>query len=484
MLTMHRESRTPVPTSQRPLCVDLDGTLIAADLLHEAALTLFRHQPLRVLWLPWWLLGGKANLKEQLAQHVQLDPTALPYRQEVVDWLRGEAQSGRTIVLATASHRRFADAVANHLGLFHDVLATEAGRNLRAEQKRDVLQARFGTGGFDYIGDSAADLPVWKAAGEAIVVCPSRLLQARMRSCGEVRVFPTQQGSKLRAVLRLMRPHHWAKNLLLFLPLLLAHQLHDLERLAAVGLAFVAFCLVVSAGYVINDLADVQADRRHPTKRRRPIAAGTVSLPRALALAGGLLVSGFGLALATLPLSVAGMLALYLLVLVAYSGWLKRVAFLDVVVLTGMYVHRVVAGGIAAEVPVSTWLLLFSFLFFLSLALVKRHAELVKTDAQAGMSRRGYRGADRGVVEWLGVAAGLLAVVTLCVYLNSPDALMLYRTPVILWEVAAIVGFWICRVWVLARQRRIHEDPVAFALTDCVSYAGVAAAGALLWMAV
>jgi 4-hydroxybenzoate polyprenyltransferase/phosphoserine phosphatase len=472
MLATHEDGTLPA-TKSTPLCVDLDGTLINGDLLHEASVALLRHDPLRAALLPVWLLRGKAYLKERLAEHVTLDAAALPYRTEVVEYLRREAENGRRIVLATASHARFAKAVAAHLGFFSEVIATENGRNLKGEEKRAELTRRFGEGGYDYVGDSKADLPVWEGAREALVVSPSKkLLEQAERRRPAAKVFQTEKRSKLKAAAKLMRPHQWAKNVLLFVPLILAHQWFDLGRILSVLLAFVSFSLSASAVYVLNDLLDLEADRKHPTKRNRPLAAGRLSIPHGIALFGALLTAGITIPLCFLSWTFVGMLAGYLVLTTAYSVHLKREPILDVFVLAGLYTHRILSGGIAANVLVSGWLLAFAVFFFLSLALAKRYAELARasTEDRSTLDRRGYIVEDLGLIQALGPTTGYMAVLTFCLYINASDILGLYRTPTLLWGICLVLFYWITRVWFLARRRLLHEDPVIFATRDRVSY--------------
>ncbi len=453
------------------LCVDLDGTLIAGDLLWEALLALVRQQPWLLLLVPFWLLRGKAHLKEQLASRVSLAAETLPYRQEVLDLIRHEKANGRRIVLATASNYRFAQAVAEHLQLFDEVLASDATHNLKGQAKLTALRQRC-DGSFDYVGDSPADWPLWDAARQAYVVHPSRRLLQQAQAKGQPTPLGPTGSSRLRPLLRLLRPHQWAKNLLLFVPLFGAHLVTDLSRLGSVLLAFVAFNLSASAVYILNDLTDLEADRKHPTKRNRPLACGAVSLQTGLVLFGLLLAGSFGLSLACLPWSFTGMLLLYLVLTTAYSLHLKREVVIDIFVLAGLYTHRIVAGGMVADVAVSNWLMAFSIFFFLSLALAKRYAELSRAAGEQAthLPRRGYLIEDLGLIQSMGPASGFMAVLTLGLYINNQDVSRLYQAPGLLWLICLILFYWITRIWFLARRRLLSEDPVIFAVKDPISY--------------
>jgi 4-hydroxybenzoate polyprenyltransferase len=277
---------------------------------------------------------------------------------------------------------------------------------------------------------------------------------------------------------RLLRPHQWVKNVLVFVPLVLAHAVTDLHRLGAVLVAFVTFCFCASAVYVLNDLFDLEADRQHPTKRRRPLAAGALPIPVGLGLSLALVLASFGLSLAVLPPVFAGMLALYLVLTTAYSLYFKRVPLTDIFFLAGLYAHRIFAGSLAADVPTSHWLIAFSIFFFVSLALAKRYAELARAalERQEGLAHRGYRVEDLGLIQTLGPVSGCLAVLTFCLYINAPNVLMRYQTPNLLWVIGLVLFYWIARVWLLAGRRVLNEDPIIFAVRDPVSYlAGVTA---------
>jgi 4-hydroxybenzoate polyprenyltransferase/phosphoserine phosphatase len=462
----HDHAGIPAP----PLCVDLDGTLIAGDLLWESVIALMRTAPWLLLLLPVWLCRGKAYLKDQLARRVSLDPAALPYRAEVLDLLRREKEAGRMLVLATASHERLAQAVADHLGLFDVVLASRADRNLRGDRKRQALEDLFGTGGFDYVGDSTADLPVWAGARQAYVVSPSQRLREQARAHGAPVEIAAARPCRFHACLKLLRPHQWAKNLLVFVPLLGAHRLGDWAALLDAGLAFVAFCLCASAIYAVNDLADLEADRKHVRKRRRPLASGAVSIPAGLALAAALLAGSFALAVAALPLVFTAILAGYLAITTWYSFQLKRLPVIDVFALAGLYTIRIIAGGLACSIPVTGWLLGFSTFFFISLALAKRYAELSRMASGTRMHGRGYQAEDVALIRSIGPATGYVAILTLCLYANAQETLRLYSSPNLLWVACFVLCFWITRVWFLAQRQQLDEDPVVFAIKDGPSY--------------
>lgn len=470
----------PEAAINRPLCVDLDGTLVRTDTLIEALLQLVRRQPLALLAMPGWLHQGLAHFKHEVAARLILDPAELPYDEAFLGYLREEKAKGRKLLLVTASDRRQAEAVAAHLDLFDEVVATDGGDNLKSEAKARVLVERFGEGGFDYAGNEMADMAVWRHAGGIILVNADADAAARIKAeRGTLREFGGSDASWL-PYCKALRPHQWLKNGLVFLPLLLSHKL--LEPLAVIQatLAFVAFGLTASAVYVINDLVDLKEDRRHPTKRRRPFAAGAIPLKHGVMMAPALL-AGAGLVCLLLPAKFATVLAIYFAATLAYSFFFKRTMLFDVLVLAGLYTLRIIAGSAALDIPRSFWLLAFSIFLFFSLALVKRYVELkdMGEGANARERGRGYRAVDLETLSQFGIGSGLMAVLVLALYIDSPVVKGLYANPEVIWLLCPLMLYLICRIWILARRGEMHEDPIMFAIRDWRSQY-IVAAGALL----
>jgi 4-hydroxybenzoate polyprenyltransferase len=472
----------PIPV----LAVDLDGTLLASDLLLESLVALLARAPWTALALPFWLLGGRAAFKQAIADRVTLAGDTLPWREDFLAWLRGEHAQGRRIALATASNAALARSVTAPLGIIDEVLGSSPDRNLKGPAKRDALVARFGARGFDYAGNDSADLPAWGAARHAIVVAASPEVQRRAAECCEIEKTFAAPATRGWPLLRALRPHQWVKNLLVFVPVLTAHLLGDAGARVAALVAFVALCLTASAVYVVNDLADLEADRRHPDKRARPFAAGTLGLGTGLALAPLLFAAAAWIG-TRLDEGFALVLTAYLATALGYTLWLKRVAVADVFVLAVLYTLRIAAGAAAIGVVVSHWLLAFSMFLFLSLALGKRHAELTGLEARetAGsrVAGRGYRASDHFAVGVFGACSGYLAVLVFALYITSQDVLLLYRQPAILWVVPPLLLYWVTRVWLLAHRRELGEDPVLFAIRDRTSYAVAVASLAAIYFA-
>lgn len=467
-----------------PLVVDLDGTLLRTDLLHESALRLLKQAPQSIFALPAWLAAGKATLKRRIADRVSLDATTLPYDDQVVAWIADQRREGRTIVLCTASDAKFARQVTEHLRLFDEVIASDGTTNLSAQRKADALSARFGEHGFDYAGNSRADLPVWRQSRSGVVVAaPRSVSQAARRVVTVEREFERPSGG-LRDWLKALRLHQWLKNLLLFLPLLGAHQILNLPLLRETVVAFFSFGLCASSVYLLNDLMDLESDRRHPRKRFRPFAAGRLSLLSGVVVCAACLMASFALALLVRPTFVAW-LCIYLAVTVAYTFWLKRKVLVDVLSLAGLYTLRIVAGGAAAGLAPSFWLLAFSMFLFLSLAFIKRYSELkaVLEQGEHETHGRGYRAGDLGLVEVMGIVAGFSAVMVMALYINGETVLRLYPRPEAMWLAIPILLYWISRMWIKAHRGEMHDDPVLYSVRDPVSIACGALFLGVLWIA-
>jgi 4-hydroxybenzoate polyprenyltransferase len=384
-------------------------------------------------------------------------------------------------VLATAANEKLAHAVAEHLGLFDAVMASDATTNLSARRKLDRILLDCGEGGYDYYGNSADDVCLLDAAGEATVVQPDSAAR-RWQSRRGSRLIE-DDGSLLRGCVRAMRPHQWTKNALIFVPLVLGLEFFQFSLFVAAALAFVSFSAMASAIYIINDLLDLDSDRRHKNKRRRPFASGTVPIPTGLALSGGLFLFSCAVAL-FLPPAFWLVLATYLVITTAYSVALKRMLLIDVLTLAALYTTRIMAGAAAVTADDSFWLLAFSIFFFLSLALVKRYTELVEFGVGAERSKtgRGYVDADLETLAQAGMSSGFASVLVLALYVDSADVRQLYDHPYLLWPLCPLVLYIIVRIWILARRNQMHEDPVVFILRDWRSQIMVAA-GALMFVA-
>jgi 4-hydroxybenzoate polyprenyltransferase/phosphoserine phosphatase len=472
--------------NQIPLVVDLDGTLIKTDLLWESFVRLLKKNPLWLFAALFWWAHGRAFLKQQLAARVTIDPAILPYDEKFLAWLREQKSRGRKIILATASDLKLAKPVADHTGLFDEVLASDGKTNLRSANKLKALTEKFGARGFDYAGNSSADLAVWRGAREAIVVNAGASLVKKASYCTKVEKVFEPEASLSRAFLRSLRPHQWVKNLIVFVPIIAAHKLGEPALVLREIFAFIIFCLCASGVYLVNDLMDLDADRRHPTKKNRPFASGNLPLQFGLILGPSLLLAGL-LAAVQLSWVFAGVTAAYLILTTTYSLWVKQIALLDVFFLAGLYTIRLVAGHAAADIIYSAWLLMFSMFIFLSLALVKRYVELADakepSSDKSAVAGRGYVAGDLEIVASLGTGSGYLAALVLALYVNSQQVVILYAHPNLLLLICPLLLYWISRVWLLAHRGQLHDDPVFFAVKDATSYIIGALALAVLWLA-
>ncbi|MGA7110009.1 MAG: UbiA family prenyltransferase [Terracidiphilus sp.] len=463
-----------VTKQERPLCVDLDGTLIKSDTLLDALCQLARHRPLQIWRVPLWLMSGRANLKAEVARRAPLDASFLPYNIALLRFLQSQKRESRPMYLVTGADAGQAERVAAHLGLFQEVLGTDGKTNLTHARKLARLKARFDD--FDYVGNARADLPVLAGAHQAMVANPTLGLRLglRLRHIPVARSFMDRRPA-VQAAFKAIRTHQWAKNFLLAVPLLLSHKFSSASVGAAVA-AFFCFSFAASANYLINDLLDIDNDRRHPGKRLRPFAAGDFSVTGGIALAAVLFLGSAAL-LPLLPGAFALWLGGYMAATLTYSLYLKRVAVVDVLLLSGLYTLRLLAGGAATGTEISHWLAGFSTFLFLSLAMVKRFSEIenVKERGATAARGRGYLVADLEQIRSFGTASAYAAVVVFMLYIARPDVTDLYRHAGRLWLIVPLLIYWLNRVWLMASRGELDEDPVVFAMRDPTSVAvGVA----------
>lgn len=466
-----------------PLCVDLDGTLVKLDTLHQAVFLLLRRSPLSVLRLPGWLAKGKAHLKDQVMQRVALDASVLPYNQTFLAYLRAEHAAGRTLVLATASNYRTANAVADHLGLFSETLCSTIDTNMRHAQKLASIKERFPQ--FGYAGNDSSDFPIWDSADEIILVNPTPRAHSNYATKAS-RIFIEQRPAP-RMLIKAMRCQQWLKNLLVFAPVLLAHKLTDSLSLMQAVIAFLSFSFAASSIYVLNDLFDLSADQHHPRKCRRPFASGDLSIATGALLIPVLATASLLLGM-LLPLPFLLTLIAYFSITTLYSWRLKQLAVVDVLTLAVLYSMRILAGSVATATPASSWFILFAIFLFLSLALVKRLSELREMEngssGDNAYRERGYRVGDLPLLMAFGTASGYLSAFVFTMYLNSDKVALLYSRPEWLWVFCPLLLYWITRVWLLAWRGEMYDDPLAFAARDPHTYVIGALGAATLLLAI
>jgi 4-hydroxybenzoate polyprenyltransferase len=443
-----------------PLIVDLDGSLTPADVSLEAFVRYAKASVGNLLRLMFWLLRGRSLAKAMVARVLPLDAASLPLRPEVVALIEAARSEGRPIILASASHQRNVNRVAQSCGLFDAAWGSTAKTNLKGRHKLAKIRAGFGDAPFDYVGDSRADLPIWAAARRGYTL-------GHLPAAANVERLGDAPKSKFRALAKTLRLHQWAKNALVFVPLLTAGLIFDVTAVGRAALAALLFSLIASAIYQINDMLDIDADRAHPKKKHRPLAAGTLSIPLALGVSGLLLIGALLTAWFALGAALTGVLVAYLILTTAYSFRLKAVMTLDVIALACLYTIRILAGAVAIDVVLSFWLLLFSIFFFLSLGYLKRYTELAgATEPGRLLKGRGYLDSDLEIVGMSGISAGMVSILVMALFINDIRATGVYRTPELLWILCLGLLYWINRVWMMARRGQVDGDPVAFALKD------------------
>ena len=489
----------PVLEAGVPLCVDLDGTLVKSDTLVDSVLLLARQRPADLVRIPGWIAEGKPQFKNYVAQAVSLDVEHLPYNRPLLEWLRAEHGAGRAIYLATAADRHLAERVADFLGIFSGVLASDGHTNLAGKNKLQAFREHFGER-FCYIGNAKPDVALLTACESPMTANPHHALRTGLRGAKTtVAANFEDRSSILKSWLRAARLHQWAKNTLIFVPLILAHA-WSATRISAAILAFFSFGLCASATYIVNDLLDLEADRRHPRKRRRPFAAGDLSAIAGVGAVFVLMAASFSLAMVVprviralpgthaelLPDNFLFWLLLYTATTLAYSLYLKRTVLLDVFVLTGLYTIRILAGSAATAVPISEWLGGFSVFFFLSLAFVKRFSELESLRERGGQvpAGRGYHVSDVEQLRAFGTGSMFAAVLVTTLYISNPQTSLLYEHAKRLWLVVPVLLLWLSQVWMLASRGKMHDDPVVWAITSKRSLLLGAAMAAVVWWAV
>lgn len=451
------------------LVVDLDGTLILTDMLQETALNVIKRNPLFLFLCFWWLLKGKANLKKELANRSNIEVSTLPFNHELIKWLLIKKNEGVVLILATASDSKIANDVANFLGFFDIVIASDGKQNVDGKNKEKFLIDMFGQHNFDYVGNSRVDLLVWRSCKNAILVNCSELLQIKASTLTAIKKTFSSKFS-IFEVVKIFRPHQWVKNILIFVPLVAAHQWGSVDSLLAVAKSFFAFGLTASAVYVLNDMIDLDNDRQHPSKRHRPFASGSVSLVIGVVSIPALLLISF-LVGSSIPGYFVIWLEIYFIVSCIYSLTIKKIILIDCLTLAILYTLRLVSGASAASISISYWLLSFSVFLFFSLAFLKRYSELQILHL-AGKDKtigRGYHTQDIPIIQMMGIAAGFSSVLVFSLYINSEAIRELYEKYEIIWLELPLLIYWISWIWLKAHRGEVHDDPIVFALKDRVS---------------
>lgn len=459
--------------NQRPLFVDLDGTLVSTDTLWESCLLFIKRYPLHVWRLIIWSFYGKAYFKEQVAKKVIPNAETLPYQDEVVRYVSNAKDSGRDVYLITAANRRVADCISKHIKFFTVAIGSNSKLNLKGENKLAAMRNIIGMNQFDYIGDSRADVAIWREAHTAIISNGKhKLANLLNKDKDKIVILFGDRTSLFKKWIKALRLHQWSKNGLLFIALFMSHRIIELNLFKLEVIAFFSFSLSASAVYILNDLFDLEADRKHPSKKNRPFASGDLPVISGIIAIPGLLIVSFLLATSLLPNIFPFVLIIYLITTTSYSLYFKEKLFLDVIILGTLYTLRVLAGGLAVGVEVSSWLLGFSWFFFLSLAFMKRYTDLllIKNNNQEELFGRGYSVIDLDIVQKLGISSGFISLLILALYINGDQVMVLYKQPEVIWLTIPILLYWLMRMWFVAHKGKMTDDPIAFALKDKSSY--------------
>jgi len=458
----HRSLSQPVP-----LFVDLDGTLIKTDILYESLVSALKKNPFIIFYCFLWILQGKAYLKYQLAEHSDVEISTLPENIELQQFLKRKKEQGKKLILATASAQKYSDKIIQYFHpIFDDSISSSISLNLKGPAKLKQIQALSPV--FDYAGNGKEDLIILKHARRKFLVNPSKSTKKKAAAYPYDKVFDEKK-SFLRSWIKMMRVHQWSKNFLLFVPLLVSGEFKTPSSFLTVSLGGLCFSALASATYIINDLLDLTADRNHPHKKNRPIAAGKISIGSSLVTAAILLMLSWATAIAIIGENFTWILTAYLSLTLIYSLKIKQYVGMDVIVLAGLYTIRILAGATLIQKPVSFWLLSFSMFIFFSLALLKRCAELKNTDiisSGPGPGGRDYAPSDYPLLLGFGSGSSLLAVLLFCFYSQNNILTNQYQDPSLLWLITPALAYWLMRMWIKTHRGEMHHDPIIFSLTD------------------
>ena len=454
------------------LVVDLDGTLVKSDMLFESFWSVISKQPSLIFKFFYdFGHGGLAYLKEKIANIYELDASMIPYNQAIIDLILERKSKGSKVALVTASDQKVAENIAKYLGLFDEVFASDGHQNLKGNIKANLLIKQYGAKNFDYVGNSRADIPVWNKARRVITSNIDPILRKRTS-----KIYPNikhMNHTKLKMIsyVAALRPHQWVKNALIFLPAISSAQIFSTDIFMTLCISFIAFSLVASSGYLFNDLLDLEADRNHPEKKTRPLAAGQISLLYSTLLIFVLLVIGSLIALLFVNIKFFLILSTYFLLTTIYSLYLKRKIIIDIVSLAVLYTLRVIAGGLAVDLPLSVWILAFSMFIFMSLAAVKRLSELVEnaSKGQKNTVGRSYKTSDITIIGGISLASGYISVLVSILHIYTEATQEFYSRPEILLGICPILIYWITRMILLTHRGEMHHDPILFSIRDNTS---------------
>lgn len=451
------------------LVCDLDGTLIKTDMLFESVFLLIKSNPLYILILPFWLIKGKQILKIEINKRVEITPNLLPFNQDVIEFIKNRKNSYEKVVLVSASNIEIVKKIGNFLNIFDEIYGSDENTNLKGIHKKNFLDTKYGKNNYSYIGDSNADIVIWKSSDEKYIVNNSNSKKISQIKFDEI--IGEKSLSTLKLIFKEIRVYQWVKNLLIFIPALMAH-ITDIYVYKELFYSFFSFSLLASSVYVLNDLLDLNADREHPRKRKRPFASGNLSLLYGFILLPILIISSFSISIIYLPNNFTIVLLLYYIITNLYSFKLKRIEVIDIITLGVLYTIRIIAGGASINVEITPWLLAFSMFLFISLALLKRYTELLSMIQENKQIAKGraYSVDDIDIVRSFGTSSSYLAILVFALYVNSDQVKLLYSQPIYMWLVAVLLLYWITRIWFLAHRGKMTDDPIVFTGKDITSW--------------
>ncbi len=448
---------------------DLDHTLIHTDLLYEQFLIAVKKNPLVIFTIFFILLKGKLALKKYFSEIAPIHAEDLPYNEQVLEKVRQFKKQGISCFLVSASWHTEVSKIANYLGFFNSAFGSNESVNLKGINKLKLIQEQWGHQQWAYVGDSNSDLSIWKKANLAISVNASASTVSKLKSLNNNHEIIHTQKNIFVSFFKAIRIHQWVKNILVFIPIILAHRIFETDLLTKSFLAFILFSFCASSIYLLNDLFDLSADRRHQKKKSRPLASGDFPIPAGIFFFFVFSVASL-LTAFTIDEKVGMTLLLYFILNLLYTFKFKSTMILDVILLAVMYNLRILFGGELTHIPISHWLLSFSIFFFLGLAFIKRYSELIKHSESSKKNNRAYVSEDRGMIAMLGVSCSLLSVFVFSMYLSSDSVRILYQKQNNLWALTPILVYWLSRTWLLTYRGQVDDDPVAFAIKDKTTY--------------
>jgi len=461
--------------SNNILVVDLDGTLINSDILIECINQFLIKSPLNIFRLIYWIIFGKTYFKNKLSLNIDIDIEKLPYNFEVIEWLISlKKNTGVKLILATGSHHYYANKVSKYLNIFDFVVSSNEFINMRGYVKANTLINLYGFKNFDYIGNSWDDVPVWSNANKVFIVSTSLRFINYIRTKFNVdKYFHIKQPFFILEYIYAMRCYQWFKNLLIFIPLIASGQYYKSENIFLALMGFIIFSICASSVYILNDLVDINEDRLHKRKKKRPFASGSISIKTGWFLSPIFLLISLFMSYFFMNLWFSFSLIIYFLLTLIYTFIIKKIPILDVITLAALYTLRIIAGTLAFNQDISFWLLLFSIFIFLSLALLKRFVEINDVsfiEKNKTIPGRGYISADLEFVSYFGCSCGLISVLVFGLYIHDIQFLNKFSNPQFLWLICPILLYWIMRIWFLAFRSKMDDDPIFFALKDKVSW--------------